>query len=369
MMIYLDHAAATPVRKEVLATMLPYFSTLYANPAATHEFGQRVHADVEAARDRVQKLLKMRGKIIFTGSGTESANLALLGVMRASGKKHLITSTIEHPAVLKACAYLEKYDDCRVTYLPVDDNGRVDVKVLERAITKDTALISIMYANNEVGTIQPYQKISRIAQKHHVLFHSDACQAQEILPSHYFDLLTLNASKIYGPKGVGLLYVGEGVHLDPIIHSVGHEYGLRGGTENVPGIMGFVKALELLSVRESSSLRGQRDFLIQKLLKIPGVHLNGHRQQRLANNVNITIDGCDVLTLIHYLSQEGIYVAAGAACYAQEMEPSHVLRAMGRSKKEALSTLRLTLGRDTTRKDLVRVVKVLERIVKSLRLV
>jgi len=377
--IYLDYAAATPVRKEVLLAMEGYFYPLFANPGSVHPAGKRAKEAVELARKNVASILGTEdsSEIIFTGSGTESINLALQGIARAYRKKgnHIITTKIEHKAVLETCRFLEESGQCTVTYLDVDNYGRVNPRDVEKAITKKTILISVMYANNEIGTIQQLADIGEIACQKKILFHTDACQAAGALDLSVktlnVDLLTLNGSKMYGPKGVGMLYVRKGVTLVPLIFGGGQEFGLRGGTENVPGIVGFSRALELAEnerSQESQRLMHLRDQFIEKVQRvIPRCKLNGHPIQRLPNNVNISFAGIDAETLLKALGEQGIYVSAGSACTANSITLSHVLEALHVSKALARGTLRFTFGKGTNEKDLGMVLKVLKETVEILR--
>ncbi len=377
--IYLDYAAATPVRKEVLIAMEPYFYPLYANPSSVHPAGKKAKDALEAARKNVATVLKAEdsSEIIFTASGTESINLALQGIVRAYQKKgnHIITTKIEHKAVLETCRFLEESGQCTVTYLDVDNYGRVNPRDVEKAITKKTILISVMYANNEIGTIQQISEIGEIAHKKNVLFHTDACQVAGALDLSVkklgVDLLTLNGSKMYGPKGTGMLYVRKGVNLAPLIFGGGQELGLRGGTENVPGIVGFSKALELAAremTQESQRLTQLRDRFIEKVMNaIPRCKLNGHPKQRLPNNVNISFGGIDAETLLKALGEQGIYVSAGSACTANSVTVSHVLEALHLSKAMAQGTIRFTFGKGTNEKDLSIVLKTLKETVEILR--
>ncbi len=377
--IYLDYAAATPVRKEVLMAMEPYFYPLFANPGSVHPAGKRAKEAVEAARKNVVLILGSQepSEIIFTGSGTESINLALQGVVRAYRKKgnHIITTKIEHKAVLETCRFLEESGQCTVTYLDVDNFGRVNPRDVEKAITKKTILISVMYANNEIGTIQQIADIGKIARRKKVFFHTDACQAAGALDLSVdqlnVDLLTLNSSKMYGPKGVGMLYLRKGVTLAPLIFGGGQEFGLRGGTENVPGVVGFTRALELVEKergQESQRLTRLRDQFIDDVMQaIPRCKLNGHPKQRLPNNVNISFAGIDAETLLKALGEQGIYVSAGSACTANSITVSHVLGALHVSKAMARGTIRFTFGKGTNEKDLGIVLKILKETVEILR--
>lgn len=368
--IYLDHASTTPVDKRVVKAMQPYFNKIYANPSSLHDLGRKAKAAVEEARAIIARLLHAKPEeIIFTSGGTESNNLALQGVALAKGKGHIITSQIEHPSVLETCKYLEK-NGFIVTYLPPDKWGLISAQKVEKSIRKDTILISIMYANNEIGTIQPIAEIGQIANKRNIPFHTDACQAGSLnlnVNSLNVDLMTLNGSKIYGPKGVGILYRRKGLPLFPLHYGGGQEYGARSGTENVPGIIGLATALQLIQRgQESQKLISLRDYFITKVMKtIPQVMLNGHARQRLPNNINLSFAGVEAEAVLRYLNQKKIYVSTGSACSAQEITVSHVLQAIG--AKEAMGSIRFTLGRGTTRKELDVVIKALKWIIADLR--
>ncbi len=368
--IYLDHASTTPVDKRVVKAMQPYFDKIYANPSSIHDPGQKARAAVERARATIAKLLHVTPKeIIFTSGGTESNNLALQGFALAKGKGHIITSQIEHPSVLETCKHLEK-NGFAVTYLPPDKWGLISAQKVEKAIRKDTILISVMYANNEIGTIQPIAEIGRIASTRNIPFHTDACQAGSLnlnVNSLNVDLMTLNGSKIYGPKGVGILYRRKNVPLLPLHYGGGQEFGLRSGTENVSGIVGLVMALQLIQHgQENRKLTSLRDYFIRKAMKtIPDVTLNGHARQRLPNNLNLSFAGVEAEAVLRYLNQKKIYVSTGSACSAQEITVSHVLNAIG--AKEARGSIRFTLGRGTTKKELDLVIKVLREIIADLR--
>ena len=378
-LIYVDYAAATPVRKEVLDAMLPYFTEYYGNPGSSHQAGMQAGEAVQAARETIRGIIGAASpeEIIFTGSATESVNLAIKGIARAYKKKgmHIITSKIEHEAVLSTCKYLEQEEGFLVTYLEVDEYGRVHPEAFKKALRKDTILATIMYANNEIGTIQPIQELARLAKAHGVLFHTDACQAGGALDidvAHLgVDLLTLNAAKIYGPKGIGLLYVRQGISLHPIIHGGGQEFGLRSGTLNVPGIVGFAKALELAQKerqQENQRLTTLRqNFITAITTNISGVTLNGHPVHRLPNNINLTFVGVEGQALLSHLDHAGIAVSSGSACSSASKEPSHVLVAMGIPTDQHHGVIRLTLGKSTTAEDLANVVDVLAEIVTSLR--
>ncbi|HIH12840.1 TPA: cysteine desulfurase [Candidatus Woesearchaeota archaeon] len=372
--IYLDHAASTPVDPWVLKAMLPFFTTKYGNPRSVHAMGREAHDVVEDARKRIAGILHAAPEeIIFTSGGTESVSLAIKGVAMAKGRGHLITSSIEHPAVLETCKYLET-KGFSVTYIPVDRYGLVSAKAVEKAIRRDTILITIMYANNEIGTIEPIAALGRLTRARGILFHTDACQAGSLeldVRKLKVDLLTLNGSKIHAPKGVGVLYRKLGVELIPLFHGGGQEFGVRGGTVNVPGIVGMAKALELVQKnkdKENARLRQLGDYFIGKILKsIPRTTLNGHPTQRLPNNVHISFAGVDAEALLHHLSAQGIYVSMGSACSAQEIQMSPVLKAIRLPKAKGLSSLRFSLGKETRKEELEKVVKVLQMVVESLR--
>ncbi|MEK6900443.1 MAG: cysteine desulfurase family protein [Nanoarchaeota archaeon] len=372
--IYLDHAAATPVRKEAVKAMKSA-EKYFANPGSTHDQGKKAKGSLEESRETVLKIINGKGSIIFTSGGTESINLALKGIAFANKTKgnHIITSKIEHKAVLETCRYLET-QGFEVTYIDVDKYGRINLKDLEKAITARTILISIMYVNNEIGTIQPVKEIAAIAKKHKILFYTDACQAGNLdldVQELGIDLLTLNSNKIYGPKGVGLLYVKEEISLQPLIHGGGQESGSRSGTENVTAIAGFSAALELAQMekdKENKRLQELSYYFVKEVQKnIPNAFLNGHPTERLSNNVHLSFEGVEAETVLSYLNQKGIFASAGSACAANIIEPSHVLKAMRLPEKLARGSIRFTFGKETTKKDIDIVVKILTEIISSLR--
>ncbi|OGC82664.1 MAG: cysteine desulfurase NifS [Candidatus Abawacabacteria bacterium RBG_16_42_10] len=374
--IYLDHASATPVDPRVLKVMLPYFTHWYANPASLYSIARKVKTDVEKARSVVAGSINARPEeIIFTAGGTEANNLALFGVAQALRNRgnHVITSQIEHQSILSPCKVLEK-QGFKVTYIGVDQFGLVNPKEIERAITPETILVSIMLANNEIGTIQPLTDIGKITRRHKVYFHTDASQCLGLLPVDVqglkLDLLTLNSGKIYGPKGVGALYVRRGTQIRPSILGGSQEMGLRAGTSNVPGIIGFAKACELATKdqeKEQKRLSNLRDKLITEILKIPGSRLNGHATERLANNINVSFSGIESEALLFYLDTSGIYASAGSACHTSTISPSHVLLAIGLSPELAQGSLRFTLGRSTKSQDIAYVSQVLSTTIDKLR--
>lgn len=381
--IYLDYAATTPVREEVRKVMHLFEKKYFGNPSTIYEEGRRAKFFLEQARDQIAKILEVKPEeIIFTNGGTESINLAILGIARFYKnffkKPRLITSKIEHPAVLEAMRQLEK-EGFEVIYLNVDKDGLLKIEELKKSLNKETLLISIMFANNEIGTIQPIAQIGKIIQKFRQkkefpYFHTDACQAAgflDIRPKKLnVDLLSLNASKIYGPKGAGLLYKKEEVRIQPLIFGGGQENNFRSGTENVSGWVGLAKALELAQnerIKESQRLKKLRDYLIKNLLKIPKTFLNGHPQKRLPNNINITFLDLEGEALVLRLDEMGISVNTGSACHSHSLEPSHVLQAIGLSREVIHGSIRITLGRETTKKDVDYLLKILPKIVKELR--
>jgi len=382
--IYLDHAAATPVDPRVFDVMKPYFTDMPGNPGSFHTPGLRGKEAVAAARETIAKLLNVRAdEIIFTSGGTESDNLALVGTVRAHAKtgNHVITSSIEHPAVLEVLQLLEKRGDIELTTLAVDRDGKVNPDDVAKALRPTTILVSIMYANNEIGTIEPLADIGRVILKWrkenettYPLFHTDACQASGALDLDveklHVDLLTLNASKIYGPKGIGALYVRRGTKLEAQIRGGGQEKNIRSGTENVPGMMGLAEALRIAQHEKESEnerLTALRDHLIKGLLEIPKTRLNGHPTDRLPNNANISFLDIEGEAAVLYLDAEGIYVSTGSACASLSLDPSHVILATGLSYEGAHGSIRFSLGRSTTKKDIDHVIKTMPAIIQKLR--
>ena len=373
--IYLDHAATTPVDPVVKKAMDPFFTEEFGNPSAFYEIGLIAGEALADARARIAKILGCTSnEVIFTGSGTESDNLAILGVARAKGKGHIITSAIEHHAVSDTIEHL-KEEGFTVTVLPVDKYGLVDPRVLEKEIKTETILVSVMYANNEIGTVEPIKELASICRKKGVLFHTDACQAGGALPINVkklgVDLMTINGSKIYGPKGVGCLYIRSGIKLEPIVYGGGQERGLRSGTENVPGIIGFAKALELAQkncTSENKRLIKLRDKLIKGLTtKIPKCFLNGHPTKRLPNNVNITILDIEGESIILFLNELGVYASTGSACTSKSLDPSHVITAIGLPYEAAHGSIRFTLGHSTKESDIDFVLEIMPKITSILR--
>lgn len=372
--IYLDHSATTCMDTEVKKEMDDYFSKCFGNPNSFHSFGLEAADALNNARIKVCKLLNADShkEIIFTSGGTESINLAIQGIARAKKGNHIITSKTEHHAVLHTCEFMES-QGYEITYLDVDKYGLINPDDLDKAIRKDTILVSIMYANNEIGTVNDIPELAKICKKHKVLFHTDACQASCLdldVKKLGVDLLTLNGSKMYGPKGSGLLYVKNGTSIKPLMYGGAQEFGLRPGTENVPGIIGFAKALEIMqnSKEENKRLTGLRDKMINFVLeKIPKVVLNGHPTKRLPNNVNISFLDIEGESILLHLDQAGIAASSGSACTSKSLEPSHVIVATQMPYEIAHGSIRFTLGRKTTEQEVDKVLEVLPGIIESLR--
>lgn len=375
--IYMDNAATTKMKKEVLDEMLPFLTEDYGNPSSVYSLGSKSKRAVEEAREKVAKVIGAnKREIFFTGGGSEADNWAIKGVAYANESKgnHIITTKIEHHAVLHACEYLEK-KGFEVTYLDVDEFGLVDLDQLKESITDKTILISIMYANNEIGTIQPIKEIGEIAKENKIYFHTDAVQAMantEINVNELnIDLLSMSAHKLYGPKGVGALYVRQGVKIDPLITGGGQERNRRAGTENVPGLVGFGKAIELAyenMEEHNSKLTQLRDSLIKKIMdNIPYTRLNGHPTKRLPGNVNICFEFIEGESLLLSLDMVGIAGSSGSACTSGSLDPSHVLLAIGLEHEIAHGSLRLSLGDFNNEEELDYVVDNLKVIVQRLR--
>ena len=375
--IYLDNTATTPTHPDVVKAMLPYFTDVFGNPSSIHSYGQEGKEAIEEARVKVAELIGAQDEeIVFTSGGTEADNFALKGVAYANEKKgnHIIASPIEHHAVMETCKFLEQRG-FRVTFLPVDGYGLVDPDDVRRAITSETILISVMHANNEIGTIEPIAEIGKLAREAEICFHTDAVQTVGHIPVDVgefgVDLLSLSAHKLYGPKGVGALYIRKGTKITPFMHGGEQERRRRASTENIPGIVGLGKAVELVRQEmseEAERLTLLRDRLIEGLMEqIDHVHLNGHPRARLPNNVNVSIDFVEGESMVLNLDLEGICASTGSACSSASLEPSHVLLATGVLPEQAHGSLRLTSGRWTTEEDIQRVLEVWPRIVAKLR--
>ena len=404
--IYLDYASTTPIDPKVLSAMTPFLKGDFANPSSIHGPGQKAREAIDKAREQVAGFLNCAPtEIIFTGSATEADNLAILGVVKATRSKgvmmpHIITVKTEHHAIIEPCEALEKQRLAEVTYLPVDKDGLIKPEAVQKAIKANTVLVSIMYANNEIGVIQPISKIGAILEKFKVqsskfkvIFHTDAAQAVNYLDCDVqklgVDLLTLSGHKIYGPKGIGALYIRKGALIEPIIFGGGQERGMRPGTENVAGIVGLGAAIAELETRDIEISKYQNieiskcrnvniskleslEFLRNKLIdgvltKIPRARLNGSRENRLPNNANFSFEGAEGESIVIALDQEGIAASTGSACSSRSLEPSHVLLALGLSHEQAHGSLRLTLGRYTTEQEIGRVLAVLPKIIERLR--
>lgn len=424
-MIYLDHAATTPCDKRVIEKMLPYFGEIFGNPSGIYKISRRAKKGMDEARKIISRFLDCKTEeIVFTNGGTESDNLAILGVARIwSGSQdfqkgrsieaqafngaskpslkvqtcpHIITTRIEHSAVLNSCRQLEK-EGFEVTYLKPNREGIVSADQVKKALKPNTVLVSIMYANNEIGTIQPITEIARIVhdfrnskfkilnskidfklkienlklEKAYPLFHTDACQATQYLNMDVeklgVDLLTFNGSKIYGPKGIGILYVRSDIKLAPVLFGGEQEKGIRPGTQNVPAIVGLGEAVRLIDPKSAKREEKLRNLMISELLKIKETELNGDRQKRLPNNVNIAFYGVEGEAAVLYLDKQGIACSTGSACLSKTLEPSHVIMALGKGEEAAHSSLRFTFGRKTTEQDIKKAIESTKKVIEKLR--
>ena len=375
--IYLDNAATTKTRPEVVEAMLPYFTEKFGNPSSVYGFASQNKEAVTIAREQIAKALNAPTQdIYFTAGGSEADNWALKAAVEAYKDKgnHIITTKIEHHAILHTCEYLEK-NGCEVTYLDVDEYGVVNLEQLKKAIKPTTILISVMYANNEIGTLQPIKEIGQIAKEHGVLFHTDAVQAFGQLPidvaAENIDMLSASGHKLNGPKGIGFLYIKKGLKLRSLIHGGGQERKRRAGTENVPGIVGFGKAVELAVAGMEDKIKKEtelRDYMIERVLaEIPYVRLNGHRTLRLPNNANFSFQFIEGESLLIMLDMKGICASSGSACTSGSLDPSHVLLAIGLPHEIAHGSLRLTLSEETTKEEIDFTIDQLKNIVANLR--
>jgi cysteine desulfurase len=374
--IYLDHAATTPVRPEVFETMAPFFSDVFANPSSLHMAGQKARRALDEARETVASCLGASPEeIIFTSSGTESDNLALKGVLRATRGRHVVVSSVEHRAVLSACRALADDSGIEVTRLPVGSSGMVEIGALQTTLRADTALVSVMLGNNETGALQPVQEIAALAKSRGIVTHTDAVQAVGKIPVNVetlgVDLLSVSAHKINGPKGVGALYARKGTHLAPLLHGGHQERQLRAGTENLPGIVGFARAMELARSEmpeHAAGLASLRDRLEQGILEsIPGVHVNGHLSRRLPHILNVGFEGIVADELLMMLDVRGLSASAGSACTAGAMEGSHVLQAMGLDPALSRGSLRFSFGHGNTAEEADQILAILRDAVGVLR--
>jgi cysteine desulfurase len=375
-LIYLDNAATTRVDEDVLKTMLPYFTEKYGNASSTHFKGQEAKNALEDSRKIIAKSIGAKSQeIYFTSGGTEANNLAIKGLYfwnkeNNTGKDHIITTRIEHDCVLNTCKWLEK-TGAKVTYLDVDAEGFIDLNELKNAITEKTIVVSIIHGNNEVGTIQDLEEIGKICKEKGTLFHTDACQSYTKVPidvnKQNLTLVTLNSHKIHGPKGVGALYIRENTPIVPLFHGGGHERKIRSGTENVSGIVGFAKAVDISNKKNVEKMIKLRDKLINGLLNISNVKLNGPKEKRLCNNINVSFNNIEGESLGGYLENLGICTSTGSACASHSLESSHVLKAIGLTPLQANSTLRLSISKYTTEEEIDYVLSSLTKIVEKLR--
>ncbi|PIQ74846.1 MAG: cysteine desulfurase NifS [Candidatus Portnoybacteria bacterium CG_4_8_14_3_um_filter_40_10] len=385
--IYLDYAATTPVDPEVFEAMKPYFGDDFGNPSSAHQFGQKARQGLDKARAQVAEFFGCKPEeIIFTSGATESNNLAIKGVIykiqnskfKIQSLPHVITSQIEHHCVLDTCKNLEETGFAQVTYLPVNKEGLVEIEALEKVIKENTVLVSIMYANNEIGTVQPIEEIGKLIKKlnqsrqQKIYFHTDAVQAINYLnckvDALQVDLLSMSAHKFYGPKGVGALYIRKGTPVKKIQDGGAHEYDLRAGTYNIGGIVGLGKAITMINSQTAQRIKKLRDKMVEEVLKlIPNSKLNGSRQHRLQNNANFSFPGAEGESIMMALDQERIAVSTGSACASENLQPSHVLTALGLKPEESHTSIRVTLGKYTKEEEIDRFLEVLPKVVERLR--
>ncbi len=374
--VYFDYAATTPVDPRVVRAMQPYFVKVYGNASSLNSFGVEAKRGLEDSRKAVAKFMNADpDEVVFTGSATEANNLALKGHAHELGKEkcHIAVSSIEHDCILNSARWLEK-QGFKVSYLPVDRHGLIKMDVVERVLEEGATLVSVVHGNNEIGTLQPIERIARKCHEYDALFHTDAVQSFGKLPLNVkemsIDLMTVNAHKLYGPKGVGALYIASGTRIEPLIHGGGHEFGLRSGTENVPGIVGFAKTVELRKEEmgpEAKRLAFLRDKLIEGSLKIEDTYLNGHPTKRLPNNVSLRFSYIEGEAIVLCLDTKGIAASSGSACSTASGKPSHVLLAIGLKPEEARGSLRLSLGKYNTKEDIEYILQVLPEIIEKLR--
>ncbi len=374
--IYLDNAATTKVDGSVLRAMLPYFSEKYGNASSIHFKGQEAKEALDKSRRIIAREIgAKKHEIIFTSGGTESNNLALKGLFfwnqeNNTGKNHIITTKIEHDCILNSCRWLEK-KGAEITYLNVDKEGFVDLEELKNSITEKTIVVSVIHGNNEIGTIQDLEKIGKICKEKKVLFHTDACQSFTKVPidikKQNLDLITLNSHKIHGPKGVGALYIKDGIKIVPLMHGGGHERNLRSGTENISGIVGFAEAVKIAKKKDIENMIKLRNKLIEGILRIPNTQLNGAKEKRLCNNINITFNNIEGESIGGYLENFGVCTSTGSACASHSLEPSHVLKAIGLTPVQANSSIRMSISKYTTEEEIDYVLEKLPKIVEKLR--
>lgn len=372
--IYFDNAATTKVDEKVLKEMIPYFSEKFGNASSVHGFGREAKTALEKSRKIIAKAIGAKvNEIYFTSGGTESNNWALKGLYfenKDKGKNHIITTKIEHDCILNSCKWLET-QGAEITYLDVNSDGFIDLDELKNSITPQTIVVSVIHGNNEIGVIQDLEAIGKICREKNVLFHTDACQSftktELDVGKMNLDLVTLNSHKIHGPKGVGALYVREGIKITPLMHGGGHERKKRSGTENISGIVGFAKAVDIANKKDVKKMTELRDKLIDGILKIENVKLNGPRENRLCNNVNVSFSNIEGEAVGGYLEQKGILTSTGSACASNTLEQSHVLKAIGRTPIEINSSIRISISKFTTDDEVDYFLKVLPDIVKKLR--
>lgn len=374
-MIYLDNAASTPIHEQVLQEMIPFLQEQYGNPSSIHKHGRTTLRAIQNARKQIANLINAEPKeILITSGGTESNNTVLFGITGLNKKNHIIISSIEHDAILEPCKILER-QGFEITQIPVDNFGLINPKDIENSISSKTCLVSIMFANNEVGTIQPIEEISKICKKHNIPFHTDAIQAvgktELDVKKMGIDMLSISSHKINGPKGVGALYIKNGIELEPFIYGGGQEHGMRSGTENVASIVGFGKACQLAKENIQKNilhLKNLQESLITKVLEeIPHVTLNGHPKKRIPNNIHFTFLGVNGEDLIIKLDENGIAASTGSACSVHVQKESHVLKAMGFSHDQISGSLRLTVGILNSESEIKKTVEILKNVVKELR--
>ncbi|MFH1801431.1 MAG: cysteine desulfurase family protein [archaeon] len=376
--IYFDNAATTKVDEKVLEEMLPYFTEEFGNASSVHMKGQEAKNALDKSRKIIAKSIGAKtSEIYFTSGGTESNNWALKGLFfwnkeNNTGKNHIITTKIEHDCILNTCKWLEK-QGAKITYLDVDSEGFVDIEQLKNSVTEKTFVVSVIQGNNEVGTIQDFEKIGKICREKKVLFHTDACQSftktELDVKKMNLDLVTLNSHKIHGPKGVGVLYIREGVKISPFFHGGGHERKLRSGTENVSGIVGFAKAVEIANKESIEKMKKLRDILIEGILQTPNTKLNGPRgEKRLCNNINVSFNNIEGEAITGYLEQKGVIVSTGSACASHSLMTSHILKAIGLTPIQANSSIRISISKFTTDEEIDYFLKVLPSMVNKLRM-
>lgn len=373
--IYMDHAATTYLDPRVKKAMESFWFEKFGNPSSIYKEGRVAKKAIDTARKEIAEIINcLPEEIIFTNGGTESDNLAIFGVANKYKKRHIITTKLEHHAVLNPCKFLEK-NNFDVTYLDVGKEGIVKLEDVKKSLRPNTILVSIMYANNEIGTIQPIAEIGKILKKHKAYFHVDACQAAGYLDLNVeklgVDLMTINGSKIYGPKGVGFLYVRKGVKIQPLLYGGEQERKMRPGTENIPAIIGLAEALKIAQRKKNKEMKRLtflRDYFIKRLTaEIPKTFLNGHPAKRLPNNVNVSVLGAEGESIVLYLDELGVACSTGSACTSESLEPSHVIMALGKPYEYGHGSIRFTLGRCNTKRDIDYVMKILPTIIRKLR--